>query len=331
MPVKDWMSPRPISAQCSWFDTESASLPELKRLGMEGFIMKRILVPLDGSPLSEAILPVAEEWAKEDGAEVILLRAVRIPHGSAGDTDAEVRAVAEGEAYLKELASRLERRGLTRVRWALWYDEPAHAIAEAAARNGADLIALATHGRGGLSRLLLGSVAETVVRSARVPVLLMRGQSAWKPWATGKILVPLDGSETSETILPVVERLAGPRDLTISLLEVVEPLPSAVRAETPLGLEELIAVRRKDTERYLAKVAEPRRDKGLRVEWATGFGYAAETIAAIAQEKRADLIAMATHGRSGLGRLFFGSVAEAVLRHATVPVLLFKAAERSEQ
>ncbi len=298
--------------------------------------MKRILVPLDESPLSEAILPVAEEWAKEDEAEVILLRAVQAHHVLGGDdTEAQARVVEEGEAYLKAVADRLERQGLKRVRWAVWYDEPASAIAEAVARNGVDLIAMATHGRSGLSRLLLGSMAEAVVRSARVPVLLIRGQSAWKPWVTRKILVPLDGSEASEAILPVVKRLASPRGLTIVLFEVVEPLPSAALDNTSLRLAErlgeLMTVRREEAERYLTKVAEPLRGKGLRVECAVGVGRAAEAIAAFGGQERVDLIAIATHGRSGFGRLFFGSVAEGVLRSAAVPVLLFKAGERPER
>jgi nucleotide-binding universal stress UspA family protein len=289
--------------------------------------MKRILVPLDGSLLSESILPVAEEWAKEEGAEVILLRAVLAHHLPLADpTEAEVRVVKEGETYLKEIAERLERRGLKQVRWVLWYDEPATAIAEAAKRDGVDLIAMATHGRSGLSRLLLGSVAEAVARAARVPVLLLRGQSAWKPWAHRKILIPLDGSEPSEGVLPVVERLAGPRDLAVVLLEVIEPLPSAVHAELAGQEEEMIAARREDAGRYLAKVAEPLRDKGVRVGWAVRGGNAAETIVAVAVEQQADLIAMATHGRTGLKRFFVGSVAEQVLRSASVPVLLFKTA-----
>lgn len=297
--------------------------------------MKRILVPLDGSPLAEAILPVVEEWAKEEEAEVSLLRAVQAHRGLGDQTEAEVQALAEGEAYLKKVADRLERRGVKRVRWALWYDEPAHAIAEAAARNGADLISMATHGRGGLSRLLLGSVASGVVHSAQVPVLLIRGQSAWKPWATGKILVPLDGSPTSEAILPVMERLAGPRDLTILLFEAVEPPSSAALDDTSIRLGdrlvESMTFRREEAERYLAKVAEPLRDKGLRVERTVGTGRAAEAITAFAGRERVDLITMATHGRGGLGRLFFGSVAEGVLRSAAVPVLVFKAGAGVQQ
>lgn len=297
--------------------------------------MKRILVPLDGSLLSEAILPVAEEWAKEDGAEVILLRAVQA-HQVRGpdDVKVQIRSVDEGEAYLRGVADRLARRGRERVRWAVWYSEPVWAITEAARLNAVDLIAMATHGRGGLGRLLLGSVAAGVVRSVPVPVLLIRGQSAWKPWAAGRVLVPLDGSEASEAVLPVVERLAAPRGLRIVLLEVIDARPSAPLEDSSIRLGErlveLAAFRREEAERYLAKVAEPLKERGLPVEWAVRQGNPAETIAALATEVRADLIAMATHGRGGLERLFFGSVAEGVLEQAPVPVLLLKAGRSAQ-
>lgn len=287
--------------------------------------MKRLLVPLDGSPLSESILAVAEEWAKEEEAEVFLLRAVLVHHLPGGDdTEAQVRAVGEAEAYLAGVADRLERRGVKQIRRAVWYDEPAAAITQAVARNGVDLITMATHGRGGLSRLVLGSVAEAVVRSVRVPVLLIRGQSAWKPWTTRKILVPLDGSEASEGILPVAQRLAGTRDLTVVLFKVIDPLDLAAMGEASTRPDELMAHRAQDAERHLAKVAEPLQETGLRVECVVGFGRAAEAIAALAGRERVDLIVMATHGRSGLSRLLMGSVAAEVLRRAPVPVLLFK-------
>ncbi len=295
----------------------------------EGLTMKRLLVPLDESPLAETILPVAEEWAKEEEAEVILVRALPGPPSlAAADSELQGRAVGEAETYLKAVAERLERRGVKRARWGVWHEEPAAAIAQAGAEYGVEMVAMATHGRSGLSRLVLGSVAEAVIRAVQVPVLLMRGQSAWKPWATGKVLVPLDGSESAEAILPVVERLAGPRDLTIVLFNAVEPLASAALSEAPTRPDQLMALRRGDAERYLAKVAEALWGKGLRAECAVKFGKPAETIAAFAGREQADLIAMATHGRSGLGRLLLGSVAAGVLKGASVPVLLFRAGER---
>ncbi|MBI3002372.1 MAG: universal stress protein, partial [candidate division NC10 bacterium] len=289
----------------------------------------RILVPLDGSPLAETILPVAEEWAKEGEAEVLLLRSVQArPARSGGEREARVRAVEEGEAYLKGIAARIERRGLPHVRWGVSEEEPAAAIAHAA-RDGVDLIAMATHGRGGLSRLLLGSVAEAVIRAAGVPVLLIRGQSAWKPWATRKIVVPLDGSEASEEILPVVQRLAGPRVLTVLVVKVIDPLAVSAGEETVRRPDEFMALQREDAARYLAKVMEPLRARGLRVECHVAVGRPAETIAAVAGREQADLIVMATHGRSGLSRVLLGSVAGGVLRNASVPVLLFRTGQQT--
>lgn len=289
--------------------------------------MKRLLVPLDGSPLAESILPVVEEWAKEDKAEVFLLRAVLVRHlPGCEDAEAQARAVGEGEDYLKGIADRLERRGVKRVRWAVWYEEAAAAISGAAAGDRVEMIAMATHGRSGLSRLLLGSVAEVVVRSARVPVLVIRSQSAWKPWATRKIVVPLDGSDAAEGILAVVQRLADPRALAVLLVKVIEPMAPSAAGGTVMWPDELMALQREEAARYLAKVAEPLRAKGLPVECHVAVGRPAETIAAVAGRERADLIAMATHSRSGLSRLLLGSVAAKVLHRSPVPVLLFKAA-----
>jgi len=290
--------------------------------------MERILVPLDGSVLSEAIVPVAEILARNYGAELLLLRAVRprtIPGSDALETD--VNLAGEAEAYLKRGAGELQERGLPRISWSVWFEKPERAIAEAAARNHVDLIAMTTHGRTGLGRLLLGSVAESLVRQAPAPVLLVRGAPAWRPGEITKILVPLDGSELSAEILPVVKRLAGPLDLSIVLLHVVEPTHPAARGEVSARLEEMARLRLIDADGYLAKVADSLQAKGLRVRYAVRVGRAVDVIPEYARNEEIGLIAMTTHGRSGLGRLFFGSVAEQVLRTATVPVLVWKARE----
>jgi len=290
--------------------------------------MERILVPLDGSSFGEEILPLAEHVARDRNAQLILLRAVVARRFPEEGVD-EVRMEPTGEVmeYLKAVAGRLREKGL-HVRWDLWHDEPLIAIKRAVKQEAADLIAMATHGRGGLSRLLLGSVAEDVVRSVDVPVLLVRGHMAGKPWAHEKVVVPLDGGESSEAIIPVVERLAAPTGPTIHLLEIIEPLPLTVRAVSPLRVDELLTMGREDAERYLTKVAEPLRDKGFRVEHSVRFGSIAETIVDVARQEGADLIAMVTHGKSGLERFFMGSVAQAVLRKSPVPLLLLKNEER---
>ncbi|HEV8310282.1 MAG TPA: universal stress protein [Methylomirabilota bacterium] len=284
--------------------------------------MNRVLVPLDGSRLSEAILPLAEALARDYEADVLLVRALR----SRDSAEVAVRAQEEAEAYLEGIARGLRLRGLAGVAWKVWYDAPDRAIVDAARFNGVDLIAMSTHGRGGLTRLLFGSVAESLVRKAPVPVLLVRGEFAPPPGTIGRILVPLDGSELSEGILPVVERLAGPFDWTIDLLHAVEPLPGYATVEiSSRHAGEILRLATRDAETRLAKVAVPLEDKGLRAQWAVREGPAVDVILRYARDAGASLIAMSTHGRSGLGRFFLGSVAERVLREASVPVLIWKA------
>ncbi len=286
--------------------------------------MERILVPSDGSPLAEAILPIVVKLAQDWDAEVILLRAEEAqPPPGEEMTGAEVRAL--GESRLRALASTLEGHGLKRVRWMVWSADPVQAIRDAARAQGADLIAMATHSRGGLSRLLLGSVAAGVVQAVSVPVLLLRGRLSETTWSLRRLLVPLSGEAGSEAILPVVEGLAGPADLEVHLVEVLEPFPTT--AEYLLREEEFWALRRVEAERHLEKVAEGLSVKGLRVTRSVLAGPVAETIISAAVKGGADLITMATHGRGLLGRLAFGSVADAVLRAAPVPVLLLRISE----
>lgn len=282
--------------------------------------MKRILVPLDGSSLSEAAVPLAEGLARDHEADLLLVRALR----SMGSPEAEFRAQEEAEAYLDAVARSLRARGLPGVEWKVWYDEPERAIALAAWYNKADLIAMSTHGRGGLSRLLFGSVAESLVRKAPVPVVLVSGRLPRRPVSIGRVLVPLDGSELSEGILPVVEGLAGPLDVAIDLLRVVEPIPGAAAVELPVQARELLDVRAAEAERYLGKIATVLEAKGLRVRAEVREGPAVDAILRYAVESGVGLIAMSTHGRTGLGRLLIGSVAERVLRAGPVPVVIWK-------
>jgi len=142
-----------------------------------------------------------------------------------------------------------------------------------------------------------------------------------------RALVPLDGSPVAETILPFVLAIAGPLDMEVALLRVLQPVPPFVIEGSRHIVVEDEEARRVDAEEYLAPLAVELRGKGVRVETRVRRGAPATEILAAARETEADLIAMTTHGRSGLGRLMFGSVAEAVLRHSDVPVFLFRATE----
>jgi nucleotide-binding universal stress UspA family protein len=283
-------------------------------------LVNRILVPLDGSRLSEAALPLADALARDYEAEILLVRALQ----ARPTAEAEVEAEKEAAAYLAMTTDRLRGRGLPAVAWKVWYDEPEQAIADAARYNAADLVVMSTHGRGGLSRLLMGSVAESVVRRTTVPVLLVRGEVPPPPSGLARILVPLDGSELAEAVLPLVTRLAGPFDFVIELIRAVEPLPAAALAEVSLHVQDLTTVRVTEAERYLEKIAAGLEARGLRVRAAVRVGMPVDVILHHGREAGAGLVAMSTHGRSGLGRLLLGSVAERVVRNADVPVLLWK-------
>lgn len=139
----------------------------------------KILVPLDGSALAELALPTAVALAKLTGAEISFVHAVEASGGLPGadKTDAEVEVVREGEVYLDGIVQRL-RSEPVRVHPAVWYGSPVFAITEAARIARADLIVMATHGRGGLGRLVLGSVADAVLRRTSVPILLVRAAGA---------------------------------------------------------------------------------------------------------------------------------------------------------
>lgn len=138
-----------------------------------------------------------------------------------------------------------------------------------------------------------------------------------------RVLVPLDGSQLSENVLPFLTEIAGPLDMTIMLLRVLEPLQPALDGGPGVDVNDLEA-RRRDANEYLAPLAIGLRARGIETTSRVRVGRAEDEILAAARDDGADLIAMSTHGRSGLGRLLFGSVAEQVLRHADVPVFLMR-------
>jgi nucleotide-binding universal stress UspA family protein len=139
-----------------------------------------------------------------------------------------------------------------------------------------------------------------------------------------RVLVALDGSTACESVLRFLLEIAGPLDMTIMLLHVLEPIAPQVLDANPKVIVEDVEARTKDAEEYLAPIAAALRTQGVDTSWAVRRGRPADEILAAAKESGAELIAMATHGRTGIGRLLFGSVAETVLRHAPVPVFMIR-------
>jgi nucleotide-binding universal stress UspA family protein len=143
-----------------------------------------------------------------------------------------------------------------------------------------------------------------------------------------RVLVPVDGSEVAEAVLPFIEQIAGPLDLEVVLLNVVQPIGAIASPETPYVAMDDLAARREDARAYLAGLAGELRAKGIRVEKIDRCGDPVEQILDAARASGVDLIAMTTHGRTGPARLLFGSVAEGVLRHSDIPVFLMRQTEK---
>lgn len=139
----------------------------------------RLLVPLDGSPLAEQALTKALDVAEGGKTTLLLLRAAEASTWPGVDpTDEQIRVVQEAEEYLSAVQARLAAKGIRKVETSVWYGPPASAITEAARVADADLIVMTTHGRSGLGRLILGSVAEAVLRGTSTPILLLRAHGA---------------------------------------------------------------------------------------------------------------------------------------------------------
>ena len=284
-------------------------------------MIERILVPTDGSELSERAIPLATVLASAQGAQVFLAQAVSPPawmamddggYGSYGAINPELyqqlldEMDAEARENLDRLASSFQATpGVGQVQTQLFHGSPHAALLDYEQEIRADLVVLATHGRTGLARFALGSVADRMVREGAAPVLMVRSFGR-EVTAVDRALVPLDGSSLSERSLPMVEALAGKPLHGVTLLTVAD------------GEDE-------DARMYLDTAAVRLRASGLTVDARVLAGDAGEVIAAAADE--AGLIIMATHGRSSFDRVRHGSIAEQVLHDSPVPLLLVRARE----
>jgi nucleotide-binding universal stress UspA family protein len=265
----------------------------------------KILVPLDGSPLAEQVLAQVRRVLRREDAEVVLLQVVPDDAG----------ALAVGRTYLERLREELRAQGAQAVSRVVTGD-PAAKILEVAQELSVSLIAMSTHGRSGLSRAVRGSVAERVLRHASRPLLLVTPRV--KPegeLAIRRILVPLDGSERSAEVLPIATSLAklyGAELIlfySIELAVMLDPIVSATPLITEAEATGLLEIHR-------------RRVTGVPTRTRVAMGPAAQMILEVASQEHVDLIAMTTHGRSGISRWFYGSTAEQVTRHTSIPLLI---------
>lgn len=289
----------------------------------------KILVSLDGSELSEQALPCAEEVVSRLGSKIILLQV-------AESTDSGMHHVQE--LYINQIAQRVtETVKKTRpegveIEPVIILGSPADEIIKYADKNDIGLVVMGTHGRSGISRWALGSVANKVVRGSKSPVMLVRSKGAC-PTAQKRlltrVLVPLDGSEIGEAALPYATEIASKLGMEMVLFECV-PLAYHLYSSgeivsqipyTQQEMEPLLA----GAKTYLERVAEQAKAKNIKYRIEVRSGAPAEAIVKASDELAVDLVAMSTHGRSGLSRWVFGSVAEHVLEGGSTPLLLIRA------
>lgn len=296
----------------------------------------KILVPLDGSQLSEGVLPYARFLAKTLKIPVELLQAIEPEtvsvfcdpaHGRYIDV-VEAGMKASSRDYLEPLAGSFPDPSA--VDCSAVVGNPAEAIVERGSAESGTLIAMATHGRSGLRRWLLGSVAEKVLRATNNHLLLVR--PAGQPKAGGvarleKALVALDGSPLAERVVPPVVILSKKMDMEVILLRAYAVLQTAYIAdEYTLNVEQLRQHVREDANSYLETRVEQLQSEGLKKVSALLLeGDPAAEIIDMARRTPESLVVMCTHGRSGIGRWVLGSVTERVVRHSGEPVLVVRA------
>ncbi|MBI3856554.1 MAG: universal stress protein [Planctomycetes bacterium] len=279
---------------------------------------RSILVPLDGLAESEEILAEVRRFADPQD-EIHLLHVVPPLNAPVGLEPTHVIGLYDqASAFLADVRARRlpGRRGLDLVR----AGKPAEGILGEALERNIHLIAMATHGRGAFNRLLLGSVASEVVRKTQLPVLLTRPGLIRSSKPIERILVTVEGRETPKELLDTVKSLAAGTKIEIILFHAISPVTDPAPVWAPsMNLTSLPA-----PERRLQELADLLEEEGY-VAWpVVSVGSPAEEILAQGARLDVDLIALATHARSGVERLLEGSVAEAVLRRSPVPVLLQK-------
>jgi nucleotide-binding universal stress UspA family protein len=304
---------------------------------------RSILVPLDGSAFGEHALPLAIKLANGAGATLQVVH-VHVPpaplysEAVLSYAPALEKSLRDNEqAYLDKVVERIKAASTASALAALLDGPIEEALEDRAKSTQVDLIVMTTHGRGTLARAWLGSVADELVRHLTMPIVVVRPHDGKIDLARDPgpkhILIALDGSTLSEQIVAHALTLGALWGAEYTLLRVIEPaVLGQYDTVLPYGgfdpwlaeqLEARHAAEQAKAKEYLEQIASPLRAKSLKVETCIlSHDQPAVAILDEVKARKADLIALATHGRSGLPRLFLGSVADKVVRGASVPVLV---------
>lgn len=329
----------------------------------------KALVPLDGTEVSEGIIPFMTQLARGMEMTVVLATVVdldpiqnelisqisggmtetrtegRSPARPVSNTRPPVAEAVEGRypqtaqlmerierdvnGRLSELADRIAMEGIF-VETSVRFGSASENIIEMAKDSDCDLIAMSTRGRNVLQSGLLGSVTYKVMHESPMPVLAITPERAERHWCAdygiSRVIVPLDGSELAEAALPYAAALSRKMDMSLSLVRVVY-LDSVLYSggyEISHMLPDVEDQVMSEAREYLAGAARPLREEGLDVQEKILRGKASSEITDLARATDHNMIALATHGRSGMSRIVLGSVAESVVRESGDPVLVIR-------
>lgn len=283
----------------------------------------RVVIPLDGSELSEQALGIGQTLANVLGATIELVHVVD-PLVTATTSSPDLARHAED--YLLEVSGKLSSGIPAEIR--VLEGNPVEELLSLLSGASNTVVAMSTHGRGGLRRFLFGSVADKVIRGVTVPVAVVRNPTTFSP-SLSNMIVPLDGSDIAAGALPVAMSLA--RDgCTLGLVRVVNVSHTHENLALKYGSiwsdPELLADVTFDAEEEaranLADIAERVRAAGCRTTWEARVGHPADEIIRTAETTATDLIVMATHGLGGVRRWAFGSVTDEVVHRSHIPILV---------
>jgi nucleotide-binding universal stress UspA family protein len=295
--------------------------------------VERLLVPLDGSQLAEAALPIAARLAEACGAAIVLLHVIEKDAPSSIHGEHHLVNRADAEAYLTQLARQLAGEG--RPVEIHVHEAPvgnvAQGIATHAEEQESDLVVLSTHGAGGIREVLWGSIAQRVLQLSHHPMLLVRTRwtTRMSPlFAPRAIMVPLDGTATAEAAIPLASTLARGLDVHLRLVMVVPTLETVAGEQLPRATylpsttRALLDVQEEQATAYLEHLAASIRSTGVPTFAEVRRGAPVAQLAADTAEHADGLVVAATHGRAGLQAIWSPSVAARLLKRTSAPILL---------
>lgn len=293
-----------------------------------------ILHPTDFSEDAHHAFKYAYELAKLRDAELHLLHVapslgddpLRGAFDASLDEDEFYKQIQEeADEKMKALIQTVEDSAVPVRRIHSRGISPAKVIVEYAEKENVDLVVMGTEGRTGVSRLVLGSVAGEVVRNAPCAVMTVR-QDTKMPSDVKRVLAPVDLSEFSRPLLRAARDLTASFGASMDVMTVVEPLPFPVPLVGAVTLHDLMPDPVEQSKKQLDRLVKTTGGLPVSIETHVEEGHAAMTIVDAAEDMDADLIVMASHGRTGLERIMLGSVTARVVRHATCPVCVLRVA-----